>query len=190
MTKRVQIAADNVTVSNVSVLGPNSPAGTGVFMDVADSVAVAPYWTWNGNLTSPVFTYGAGPAVYPPYAPALGTTTTLFIIPSADMTSIADQQLIQSFPFSQYVIDRIVIGQATGPVTEATGGIYTTPSKGGQSVVPAVQNYAGLKASTDVMNPSLSAPGTTIMNTGLYLHLDTPNTLPSSVSIFVMGIAA
>lgn len=56
MTKRVQIAGDNVTVANVMALAAGSPAGSGTFQDVADTVNVGPGSTWNGNQGTPVYT--------------------------------------------------------------------------------------------------------------------------------------
>lgn len=61
--KRVIIASDGVTVANVAKLSGQSPAGVGVFVDVADNIQVAPFWTWNGSTSSPVFAFGMAPFV-------------------------------------------------------------------------------------------------------------------------------
>lgn len=61
--KRVIIASDGVTVANVAKLSGQSPAGVGTFVDVDDNVQVAPFWAWNGNIGSPVFTFGMAPFV-------------------------------------------------------------------------------------------------------------------------------
>lgn len=58
--KRVIIAADGVTVANVTALSAGSPAGTGTFLDVGDMMRVSPFSAWNGSTSSPAFT--AAPA--------------------------------------------------------------------------------------------------------------------------------
>lgn len=190
MTKRVQIATDNITVANVSALDGSSPAGSGVFMDVADSTAVAPYWTWNGNLVSPVFSFGAAPVLVSPFAPLMGTLTQLFVLNAANMNSTADQQFNQMFPFSKYVVSFVVAANPTASITTAAGGIYTAASKGGSAIIPASQVYSGLKTASDAINPQVATSGQELLSqSGVYLSLTTPQGSAATADLFIMGVA-
>lgn len=190
MTKRVQIAADNITVSNVASIDGSSPAGSGTFMDVADGVLVAPYWTWNGSLVSPVFAFGAGPVITPMFAPLMGTLTQLFVLNGANMNATADQAFAQLFPFSKYVVDFVVVTNASASLTTSSGGIYTAASKGGTAIIPSSQVYSGLQSAQDRIDPTPTIAGQQLLSqSGVYLSLTTPQGSAATADLFIMGVA-
>jgi hypothetical protein len=61
MTKRVTIASDNVTVANVAALAAGSPAGSGTFQDVADTMIVGPWLDLERQSGSPAYTAPPAP---------------------------------------------------------------------------------------------------------------------------------
>lgn len=120
----------------------------------------------------------------------LGTNTTLFRIVTADLNSTADQILTPLFAFSRYVIDKIVFADPSGPVTAATGALYTRTSKSGVPLTSSAQSLAGLDNTAAVLNPPLTAAATgVITDANVYLSLTTPEGSPKTCSAFVMGIA-
>lgn len=124
-----------------------------------------------------------------PSAPLAGTYMTLFKLPLANFNSALDQALLKAWDFSVYVIKEVLITNATGPIANARGGIYTGTSKSGVPIVPATQSYTALASSVDTLNPLLNNGATATLSTPLYLSLTTPEGSAVNADVTVMGLA-
>lgn len=122
-------------------------------------------------------------------APAYGSSTTLFTL-TANMNTTADQPFVAAFPIGSYVIDRIVIGQASISLTNATGGLYTGAGKTGDVIVNAGQAYQGLAVPTDQINPYIMMGGQKILSAPPIMSLTAAQGVAATANIFVMGVAA
>lgn len=128
---------------------------------------------------------------YPPGAPMLGTYTTLFRLVGADMNTTADQRLIKPLAFSRSIIEKIVITNASGPLTGAIGGFYTGAAKTGTVLVLATQAYSAMNTTTKVLNPSLTAAATEFRaDSDVFFSLTTPLGSAGTADIYFMGFAA
>lgn len=121
-------------------------------------------------------------------APAYGSSTTLFTL-TANMNTTADQPFVAAFPIGAYVIDRIVIGQASINLTNAIGGLYTGAGKTGDVIVGAGQVYQGLTAPTDQINPYIMMGGQKILSAPPIMSLTAAQGVAATANIFVMGVA-
>ena len=83
----------------------------------------------------------------------------------ANMNSTADQAIVMSVPATRYVVEAIVVSNASVSLDTAAGGIYSVASKGGVTLVAAAQVYSTLTAA------AVNAAGS-----ALFLTLDTPAT--------------
>lgn len=126
---------------------------------------------------------------YPPPS-MLGTNTTLFQITGANLNSTLDQALLKAFDFTKYVIDKIVFANASAPIINASGALYTGGSKSGIPLTASTQSLAGMDSVNAVVNPSLTAGATgLITDQTLFLSLTVPEGTPATADLFVMGIA-
>lgn len=123
-------------------------------------------------------------------APLLGKQGVLFSLTSANMNSTADQALSPSFGFSVFVIDKIVVTNASTSLTLAVGGIYGAAAKSAPIIVAAAQVYTALTTAAAVLNPTLAAAGLQ-RNTAatLYLSLTTAQGSAATADVYVIGTA-
>lgn len=104
------------------------------------------------------------------------------------MNTTADQAFVPVFSFQKYVIDRIVVTDATVSLTNAVGGIYGAASKTNPVLVAADQKYSGLNTITAVINPPIILNGQQVMTVSPIFSLTTAQGVPSTANIFLMGI--
>lgn len=123
-------------------------------------------------------------------APLEGTYMTLFKLPAANFNSALDQALLKMWDFSVYVIKEILVTNASGPISNARGGIYTGASKSGVPIVAATQSYTAIAGPTDTLNPLLNNGSTATFSAPLYLSLTTPDGAPCTASVSIMGLAS
>lgn len=121
---------------------------------------------------------------------ALGDNRTIFTLIGANMNTTADQAFSKSFPFTTFILDTIIVTNASGAILLAAGGIYTAPAKGGTAIVAAAQVYTGLTSTTKVINPTIASAGTDLRSDStLYLSLTTAMGSAATADIYVVGIA-
>jgi hypothetical protein len=124
------------------------------------------------------------------YSSRLGVSTVLWRLEAADFATTADQPLIRLLPSAQFLIQSILVTNASVALNGALGGVYTGPSKSGSALVAASQGYGAVTLPTSVLNMTLTAAGTRMQTTDtLYFSLTTPLGTPATADIYVIGIA-
>lgn len=116
----------------------------------------------------------------------VGMTRRLCKISGASMSVTTDQACTVPASIVRYAIIAIWFNNCSGTVGLSAGGFYTATSKGGTNLVLSAQTYAGLTASTVILNPTIiSAILTTQLTaTPLYFSLTTAgNAVTCDVSI-------
>lgn len=126
--------------------------------------------------------------LYNPTSPAMGVNRVLWTLIGADMTLTTDQALAKAFGFTNYIIDRIIVNNASLSLAAAVGGIYTAASKGGTAVVGSGQVYSALTGATPTLALTLAD---TSLRTGasLILSLTVPQLLAATADFRVIGWA-
>jgi hypothetical protein len=103
----------------------------------------------------------AGPTIQFPNSPWKGSAPARIQcgwLQSANMNSTADQAIPISVPSSTYMLDSIVISNASVSLSTAAGGFYTAASKGGTTLVANTQAYSTLTAAAvNAAGSSMSA---------------------------------
>lgn len=90
----------------------------------------------------------------------------------ANMNSTSDQAItIKNAP--KYIIDKIIVTNASTSLTLATGGFYTATSKGGTTIVAAAQVYSALTAASKYLGLTLALTTDSLTAQTLYLSLTT-----------------
>lgn len=118
----------------------------------------------------------------------LNASRLLFSLTGANMNTTADQALTKAFSFTNYVIDKIIVTNASTSLTLAAGGFYTGASKSGTTIVAAAQVYSGLTGSTLIVNPTLALNAVQSAAT-LFLALTTGQGGAATSDVYVMGVA-
>lgn len=119
----------------------------------------------------------------------LGDHRTIFRLLAADMNSTADQIFIPAFTFTTFIIREILVTNASGAISLATGGIYTAASKGGTAIVSAAQSWAGLSSSTKTVTPTLAGTATDRRTGSLYFSLTAAMGSAATADMYIMGVA-
>ena len=109
----------------------------------------------------------------------------------ADMNVTTDQAItIQGLgdQFSKYVVERIVVTNASISLTTAAGGVYTAASKSG-AIVAAGQVYSALTAAAKYVALTLTGAATTDVLTGatIYFSLTTGQGAAATADIDIYG---
>jgi hypothetical protein len=128
----------------------------------------------------------------PPSVPVtqIGKSGVLFTLLGANMNSTADQALSKAYAFSAFVIDKIIVTNASTSITTAVGGFYGAASKGAPILVSAAQTYAALTASDIILNPTLQAVAQRRMTgSSVFFSLTTAQGVSATADIYVMGTA-
>ena len=88
-----------------------------------------------------------------------------------------------------FILDKIVVTNASISLTTAVGGVYTAASKGGTAVVAAGQVYTALTASTKFVALTLANSAlTNVLNlSNLYFSLTTAQGAAATADIYVYG---
>lgn len=96
-----------------------------------------------------------------------GFDLPLFKLIGANMNSTSDQTfdyLGGQLTGLRYIIDRILVLNASTSLTTAAGGVYDTASKGGNALVAAAQAYSTLTGSTLALDLTLAAVGKAVVS--------------------------
>jgi hypothetical protein len=88
-----------------------------------------------------------------------------------------------------FILDEIIVRNASVSLTTAAGGIYTAASKGGSAIVAAGQVYTALTSSVKwVALTKASISLTDVLNTSaLYFSLTTAQGAAATADIYVYG---
>jgi hypothetical protein len=111
----------------------------------------------------------------------------------ANMNVTTDQAItlpdIADFPGGAYIVEYIVVTNASLSLTTAAGGVYTAASKGGSAIVAAGQVYSALTAATKFIKATLAGTALTDRLTGatLYFSLTTGQGAAATADIYVFG---
>ena len=140
-----------------------------------------------GTTDSPTCKLFANTNVGGNYFSNIGTTRCLGQLLSANFNSTADQSIRMTS--SRYIIDYIVVDNASTSLTTAAGGVYPTTSKGGTAVVASSQVYTALTASSKYVALTLAGGVATDVNTAttLYLSLTTGQGSTATADVRVYG---
>lgn len=87
---------------------------------------------------------------------------------------------------ANYIIEKIIVTNASINLTTAAGGIYSAISKGGTAVVAAGQVYSALSASAKILALTLAVTDRRT-DALLYLNLTTPQGAPATADVYVIG---
>lgn len=103
----------------------------------------------------------------------------------ANFNVTTDQKITVSVPTTNFMLDSIVVSNASVSLTTAQGGVYTAASKGGTAVVAATQAYTTLTAAA--AGASGSAMTMTLATAGSNNMLVAPTFSPAGGSAAVIG---
>lgn len=104
----------------------------------------------------------------------------------ANFNSTADQTIAMNS--SSYIIDAILVTNASISLTTAAGGFYTAASKGGTAVVAAGQAYSALTAATKQLSATLANTDRRTA-TSLFLSLTTGQGAAATADVYIFGWA-
>lgn len=116
----------------------------------------------------------------------------------ANMNSTSDQALALQISDSldpvvagagKFILDKIIVTNASISLTTAVGGVYTTTSKGGTALVANTQVYSALTASTKWVALTLANSALTdVFNQAdIYLSLTTAQGAAATADVYVYG---
>lgn len=102
---------------------------------------------------------------------------------------ISDSDSLISADAGDFIVDSIIVTNASTSLTTAAGGIYTAASKGGSVVVAAAQVYSALTAATKyvALTRATSATVDVYNQANLYFSLTTPQGAAATADIYVYG---
>lgn len=104
----------------------------------------------------------------------------------ANLNTTADQPIAIGLAGSTYVIDRIVITNASASLSLAAGGFYTAASKGGVAIVAAGQVYSSLTGAGKVLAATIAVPDTRTEAT-IYFALTVAQGGAATADIYIFG---
>lgn len=106
---------------------------------------------------------------------------------AANFNSTSDQA-IKMMP-ARYKVTEIFVDNSSANLTLAAGGIYDTPSKGGNAIVAAAQVYSALSGAGKSLLLTLAAiAGTdTFTAATLYLSLTTAQGGAATADVYIYG---
>lgn len=89
----------------------------------------------------------------------------------------------------KYTIRRVIVTNASVPLTAAVGGIYTGPGKTGTALVPAGQSYVALATPRRFIDTGQDISTITDAFTAqtLYLSLTTPQGVAATADVYIYG---
>ncbi len=123
----------------------------------------------------------------------LEDTRLLGKLVGANMNVTTDQAItvvdVADYPGAAYIVEFIVVTNASISLTTAAGGFYTAASKGGSAIVAAGQVYSALTAATKFIKATLAGTALTDRLTGatLYLSLTTGQGAAATADVYVFG---
>lgn len=114
---------------------------------------------------------------------------------NASFNDTNDQPLVIPSTINVFCITRIIITNASTPLTTAQGGFYPQASKGGTPIVSAAQVYSTLTTSANLLNATLASYGSgtrfsasNVPDWAVYLSLTTGNGNAATADVYVVGI--
>lgn len=106
----------------------------------------------------------------------------------ADMNSTADQAIpLHLYGATKYIIEKIVVTNASANLTLAAGGVYSAASKGGTAIVAAIQVYSALTGSSKFVPLTLATLTDVLTGATIYFALTTAQGSASTADIYVYG---
>ncbi len=122
-------------------------------------------------------------------ATKLNTEQLLWKKIGADMNVTTDQALTKIGTYTNFLITRIRVVNASISLTTAAGGVYNTAAKGGTALVAAGQAYSTLTAATIGLDLTLAAIANGLRSdASLILSLTTGQGAPATADFYVVGI--
>ena len=104
---------------------------------------------------------------------------------------ISDDDDVVTADEGDFIIDRIVVRNASVDLTTAVGGVYTAAAKGGSAIVGAGQVYTALTSAVKWVDLTLASIALTdVFNEathGLFLSLSTPQGAAATADVYVYG---
>lgn len=119
---------------------------------------------------------------------ALGKFGLLGKLTAADMNVVTDQAITMAS--TKYVVQAILVANASISLTTASGGVYNAAGKpGGGVIVDAAQAYAALTSSAKFLELTLAGVGLTDVQTAgfLYLSLSVAQGAAATADVYVFG---
>lgn len=110
----------------------------------------------------------------------------------ANMNVTTDQAItirdLTDYPSDSYIVEYIVVTNASISLTTAAGGFYTAASKSG-AIVAAGQVYSALTAAGKFIKATLTGTALTDVQTGatIYFSLTTAQGAAATADIYVFG---
>lgn len=101
------------------------------------------------------------------------------------MNTTSDQTI--AMDSNKYIVDKIIVTNASTSLTLAAGGIYTAASKGGTAVVAAAQVYSALTGAGKYVALTNAVTADQITATQLFLSLTTGQGSSCTADIFIFG---
>lgn len=91
-----------------------------------------------------------------------------------------------------YMVERIIVTNASISLTTAAGGVYTAASKGGTAIVAAAQVYSALTAANKFVALTLAATSLTDVfdaatQANFYLNLTTGQGAAATADVYIYG---
>lgn len=115
------------------------------------------------------------------------TNPTLLGKLSANMNTTADQAIALSLgTATKYIIEKILVTNASASLTLANGGIYTGAAKGGTAIV-AAQIFSALTASTKTLVLTLVGLLDVLSTNPIFLSLTVAQGSAATADIYVFG---
>jgi hypothetical protein len=128
-----------------------------------------------------------------PLAPFIDTSVPLFTIAQANFNVTTDQAMFPTFPTSLYntfIIERVLVLNASVALTTAAGGFYSAAAKAGLVLVSAATTYAGATAAATAgqsVLPAATGAGLLPLTTPPIFSLTTPQGAAAFADIVVYG---
>jgi hypothetical protein len=106
---------------------------------------------------------------------------------SVDMNATGDQPIILRTGTAGYLIEKIIVTNASASLSLAAGGVYTAASKGGTAIVAAGQLYSALTGSTKLLSLTLAALTDVLTTSPIYLSLTVAQGTAATADIYMFG---
>ena len=134
-------------------------------------------------------------ALFPQDAPVCGVTRLIGVVIGANVnqtnTDIAVPLLL--LPGANFVIDSILVNNASVSLTTATFGVFSAAAAGGVTIVTAGAVLSGLTATTSNLVATLAATATTtVLNqttvaNNLYFRVGTAQGAAATCDVYIFG---
>jgi hypothetical protein len=103
----------------------------------------------------------------------------------ANMNTTSDQAI--AMLSSKYIIDKIIVTNASSSLTLAAGGFFTGANKTGTTIVAAGQLYSGLTASSKYSALTMALTTDSLTASQIFLSLTTAQGGAATADIYIFG---